>query len=272
LYAWGSVGLWKAISVGSCRDRDDPGPNSARSPIGVLGHSTIDDIYPSNAAVPHLNPVAAPRRRGCARRPFGSLCRVSLPLFRPRAGTCLCRRRPAPAVWLQKTKVLPPLRMPLLSLIVVESRLFSFVCLCRWRRTIATMRPDRSTTPDCFALGHCTQTQQILWALKRLFDTGHSLLTGKSASRERLMLSAVYHRDLKILVENFHAVDAADCGRHRQAHGLAQALLGRNRAMRHQFTTASQTFHAACLAGERQCWRRRNSQIDPVTRLRPLSR
>lgn len=123
-----SVGPWKAINADSYRDdrRDDPGPNSARSPIGVLFHSTTDDTYPSNAAVPHSNHAAAPRLRGCARHPFGSLCQVLLPLFRPRAGTYLGRRRLAPAGWLQKTKVLQPLRMPLLSLLVVESRLFSF--------------------------------------------------------------------------------------------------------------------------------------------------
>ena len=92
----------EAINVDRDRGRDDrrggPGPNSARSPIGVLFHSTTDDIYPNNAAVPRSSPVAAPRLRGRARRPFGSLGRVSLPLFRPHAGICLCRRRPAPAV------------------------------------------------------------------------------------------------------------------------------------------------------------------------------
>jgi hypothetical protein len=133
MYASGPSAPGRAISVGRYRDdryrddrRGDHDPSSARSPIGVLFHSTTDDIYPSSAAVPHSSPVAAPRLRGCARHLFGSLCRASVPLFRPRAGTCLYRRRPAPAVSLQKTKVLQSLRMPLLSLIIVESRLFSF--------------------------------------------------------------------------------------------------------------------------------------------------
>ena len=55
-------------------------------PSVFSSHSTTDDTYPSNAAVPHSIHAAAPRLRGCARHPFGSLCLVLLPLFQPRAG------------------------------------------------------------------------------------------------------------------------------------------------------------------------------------------
>src|ERR1700722_9766890 len=51
------------------------------------------------------------------------------------------------------------------------------------------------------------------------------------------------HRDTKILIENLHAVDAADGGRNRQAHSITQALIGCDGAKFHQFATAAKTLH-----------------------------
>ena len=210
-----SVGLWKAISVGSCRGRDDPDPSSVRFPSGGLGHSTIDDICPSNAAVPHLNRVDAPRRRGCVRHPFGSLCRVSLLLFQPRAGICALSSSARACGVAAKNQSAPATTNA--TAVLDNRRVKMVLLLCRWRRAIATMRPDRSTTPDCFALGNCTQDSTNFMGAKKDFRY-RTFPINRKASQQRT-------------IDPCRGLWPARAGRGFAGRGLKRQLLYRRKVM-----------------------------------------
>ena len=128
---------------GRDRDRGGPDPNSARSPTGVLSRSTTGDIDSSNALFPHSDRVVGPRPRGCAHHPAGWLYPVSIPPFRPHAGTSLYGRHlRAPAALLPGTKAQPSSLPSLPSFQIVESSCSPFVSLtaksCRHAASLST--------------------------------------------------------------------------------------------------------------------------------------
>ena len=52
------------------------------------------------------------------------------------------------------------------------------------------------------------------------------------------------HSDSQILIEDLHAVYAADRGGYWQAYGIAESLFRSDCAVAYEFAAASQTFHA----------------------------
>lgn len=136
--------LERQINVDRCRDdrHDDPDPSYARFPTDGLFHSTTGDTDSSNDPVLRSDRAAFPRPRGCAHHFSAPLYPIFLPPSRPHVGTFLYRRQRAPVVLLQKSQALPPLSRSRPSSQFVDS---SFLLSFRWRLTVATMRPQRST-------------------------------------------------------------------------------------------------------------------------------
>ena len=104
-------------------DGRDRCPSFARFPSDVHGRSTTDDTGPNNAAVRRSDRAGDLRLRGCARRCYGLLYPISLPLFRPHVGNAICHRRARAVLPPRTTRAPMPLTLRLLFFQIFDSRL-----------------------------------------------------------------------------------------------------------------------------------------------------